>query len=177
MADQTPFATNSASVQTQALDYTKPQAPLAQSYHGGAIMVNSNVVGRIEEWHPAGAYTRNKTHCYEINNKTWGVPVDIVPGIATGFNITFTRSEVWAQELEITLGYGATGGAVWENLTDQTFPFQAQEFLYQGATVYRVWTYYGCWFTEKNPTSWTSEGDGRIKVTCGMVYISRKKTT
>jgi hypothetical protein len=173
MANPSPFAQNSAGVKTQALDHANPYAPTTMSYHGGSIVVNGKIVGRITDWQPAGAYNREGSHVYELNNNTWGLPVDYVPGRATGFNITFTRNEVWTQELELALGYSA----VWENLTDQTFPFTGQEYLFRGATVYRVWTYYGCWFTEKNPTAWGAQEDGIIKASCNMAYISRKRTT
>jgi len=170
-ANTTAFASNSFGVNRQPIDYTQPGAPTVQSYHGGSIVVNNNVVGRIESWNPAGAYTRSGKHIMEVSHATWGLPVDYVPGVATGFNITFTRTEVWNQELEITLGYAA----VWENLTDQTFPFVANEYLFQGVNLYRMWAYNGCWFTSKAPVEWTSEGEGIIKVSCDMAFVSRKK--
>jgi hypothetical protein len=167
----TDFASsNIYNVTRQPLDYTKSNTTI-QTYHGGSIVVNDKVVGRITNWQSNGAYTREGSHCYELNGNTWGLPVDYVPGRATGFNITFTRNEVWSMELELALGYGA----VWNSLTDQTYPFNAQEYLFRGATPYRVWTYSGCWFTEKNPTEWSAEGDGKISVSCAMAYVSRKK--
>jgi hypothetical protein len=168
-----PYAQNAFNAAVNPIDFTKAGTPTIQMYHGGTILVNENIVGRINSWQPAGAYTREGTHIYEVNSNTWGVPVDYVPGRATGFNITFTRNEVWSQELEIALGYGA----VWDNLTDQTYPFTAKEMLYKGATVYRIWSYFGCWFTEKNPSEWSNEGNGVISVSCGMAYVSRKKTS
>ena len=170
MPNPTPYATNSFAVKTQPVDYTKTFVPTTQMYHGGTIAVNDKIVGRITNWQPAGAYTREGNHVYELNNNTWGLPVDYVPGRATGFNITFTRTEVWFQELELALGYAG----VWNNLTDQTYPFTAREYLFRGAALYRTWAYLGCWFTEKNPSEWTSEGDGRITVGCAMAYVSRK---
>ena len=136
-------------------------------------MVNSKIVGRIDSWQPAGAYNRDATHVYELNYNTFGKPVDAVPGVARNFNVTYTRGEVWDQELEIALGYAN----VWEDLTDQNYPFTAQEMLFKGDTVYRCWSYFGCWFTEKNPNAWEAEGDGKIKLNCNMIYVSRKRTT
>jgi hypothetical protein len=167
-----PYATNSAGVTTTPIDFTNAYAPTLQLYHGGSIVVNGNVIGRIDSWQAAGAYTREGVHVYEVNGDTWGKPVDYVPGRATGFNITFTRSEVWEYELEKTLGYGN----VWQDLTDQNYPFTAVEYLYRGSVPYRSWHYYGCWFTEKTPSAWEAAGDGILKVNCGMAYIRRHKT-
>ena len=167
----TTFASNSFGVNRQPLDFANASAPTVQMYHGGTIVVAGNVIGRITAWQPAGAYNREGAHIYELNSKTWGLPVDYVPGRATGFNITWTRNEVWNEELELTLGYGA----VWQNLTDQTAPFDSRECLFRGASVYRTWSYRGCWFTEKNPVEWSSEGDGIINVSCNMAYVSRTK--
>jgi hypothetical protein len=176
MASPTPYALNDYGVQVQSLDYTKfPQSGsnAMMTYHAGSIVVNGKIIGRIDNWQPAGAFTREGSHVYEVSNQTWGVPVDYVPGRATGFNITWTRGEIWNQELELALGYRA----VWKNLTDQTHPFVANEMLFKGATLYRTWIYSGCWFTEKNHTEWSSEGDGRIKVNCAMAYVSRNRTS
>lgn len=172
MPSPTPFATNAFGVRVNPVDFTQPGTPTTQMYHGGTIVVNGNIVGRINSWHAAGAYNREGVHVFEVNKETWGLPVDYVPGRVTNFNITFTRAEVWNQELELTLGYDG----VWNNLTDQTHPFVAQEFLFQGTVPYRTWSYFGCWFTEKNPVEWSAEGDGVIKVNCNMAYVSRRRT-
>ncbi len=173
MASPTPFATNAAGVRVNPVDFAQANTPTTQMYHGGTIVVNDKIIGRINAWQAAGAYNRDGAHVYEVNKETWGLPVDYVPGRATGFNITFTRNEVWDQELELALGYGA----VWKDLTDQTFPFTAIEMLFKGSALYRSWSYFGCWFTEKNPVEWSSEGDGIHSVSCNMAYISRKNTT
>jgi len=172
MPSPTPYATNSYAVQAKGIDYTKDGAPTIQMYHGFSIVVNDKIVGRIQTWQPAGAYTREGSHVYELNNNTWGLPVDYAPGRGTGFNITWTRVEVWSQELELALGFPG----VWANLTDQDYPFTAREYLYRGVSPYRIWSYFGCWFTEKNGGEYSSEGDGKITVSCGMAYVSRKKT-
>lgn len=173
MASSSPYATNTAGVKAAPIDFGKEYAPTVQMYHGGTIVVNSKIIGRITNWQPAGAYTREGNHVYEINSNTWGLPVDYVPGRSTGFNITYTRNEVWGQELELALGYGN----VWENLTDQNYPFVANEYLFRGEALYRSWSYLACWFAEKNPEAWAADGDGIIKVSCNMNYVSRKRTT
>jgi hypothetical protein len=173
MPSPTPYATNTVGAQAGLVDFTQPYTPTTMMTHGGTIVVNGNIIGRINNWHAAGAYNREGTHVYEVNYNTWGVPVDYVPGRATGFNLTMTRSEVWDQELELTLGY--TG--LWNNLTEQTFPFVAQEFLFKGALPYRTWSYFCAWFTEKNPSEFSAESNGLYQVTCGMAYISRRRTS
>ena len=64
------------------------------SYHGAAIVVNNAIVGRIQSWHPEGAYNRDGEHVYELSNVTIGLPVDYVPGKSTGFTVSFARTEV-----------------------------------------------------------------------------------
>lgn len=171
MPSNTPYATNKFGVARANIDFSNAYAPTVQMYHGGSIVVNNAIIGRITNWQPAGAYTREGNHVYELNNNTWGLPVDYVPGRATGFNITFTRNEIWSQELEIALGWKS----VWSNLTDQTFPFTAEEYLFKGQSLYRCWQHLGCWFQEKNPEAWAADGDGIIKVSCNMAYVSRKR--
>lgn len=171
MASPTPYAQNSFGVLAAPIDFNAAYAPTTQMYHGGTIEVNGKIVGRIDNWNPTGAYKREGNHIYELNSLTWGLPVDYVPGRATDFNVTFTRTEVWQQELEIAFGYGA----VFNNLTDQTRPFTAKEILFRGVSPYRTWLYTGCWFRSKTPNAWEAAGDGIIKVDCEMAYVARTR--
>ena len=172
MANRSPYGGNSFGVKALEIDFDQPGTPTTQVYHGGTIVVEGNIIGRINAWQAAGSMTREGTHIYEVSKETWGLPVDYVPGRATGFNITWTRTEVWNQELERALGYPA----VWKDLTDQNRPFRADEMLFKGVVPYRTWSYSGCWFTEKTPSEWSSEGDGVFSVSCNMAYVSRQKT-
>jgi hypothetical protein len=173
MTNPAPYATNTFGVSSRPIDYTAGNgSPTMQTYHGGTIVVNNAIVGRIDSWASAGAYSRGVELVYEVNKNTWGLPVDAVPGISTGFNVTWTRGEVWEQELEIAIGY-KTG--VWNSLNDQNRPFAANEMLFKGATAYRNWLYSGCWFTGKNANGMESTGNGRIIVSCDMMYVTRKR--
>ena len=169
MPNPSPFATNAYGVQSQSIDYSDPGAPTTMSYHGFALVVNQNIVGRIQSWNPEGAYSRDGEHLYELNKNTAGLPVDYVPGKATGFHVSFSRNEVWGQELELALGYDS----VFANLTDQTRPFVGQEFLFKGSDPYRVWQYSGCWFNAKNPEGWTADGNYVYRITGSIAYVSR----
>jgi hypothetical protein len=169
MPNPSPFGTNAFGVQSQPLDYTDPGAPTTMSYHGAAITVQGNIVGRIQSWHPDGAYNRDGELVYELSQVTIGKPVDFVPGKATGFTVSFARTEVWNQEFEIALGYPV----VFQDLTDQTRPFVVQEFLYQGVNPYRVYQYSGCWLKSKNPDAWASDGNYIFKITGQLQYVSR----
>lgn len=169
MPNASPFATNAYGVQSTSLDYTDPGAPTTMSYHGAAIVVGGNIVGRIQSWQPDGAYNRDGELIYELSNVTIGKPVDFVPGKVTGFTIAYTRTEVWGQELEKTLGYAN----VFADLTDQNRPFITQEYLYQGSTPYRVWQYSGCWFKSKNPEAWAADGNYIYRVSGQIQYVSR----
>lgn len=170
MSNVAPFA-NPYNARVNPLEVSE-QANTAMTYHGGAIACNGKIVGRIKDWTP-GKFERNLTEIREISNTTWGVPVDNVPGISSGYSVSFTRTEVWQQELETVLGFGAT----FNSLADQTRPFEAFEYLYRGTTPYRVWLYKGCWFTNKSPNSWSASGDGVIEVSCEFGYVVRHKVS
>jgi hypothetical protein len=168
-ANMSAFASNVHEVKVTPLDFAATGAPTIKTYHGLSIVVEGNIVGRINSWQPNGAYNRNGTHIYELHHNTFGVPVDYVPSVATGFTIAFARAEVWDQEIERTLGFTN----VFNNLTDQTRPFIIQEYLFKGQDLYRVWQYSGCWFQEKNFDAFTSDGDGVHRVTGTIAYVSR----
>lgn len=172
MPNLNPYGTNAFGITTPALDYTVADAPTTKTYHGASIVVGGNIIGRITNWNPSGAYTKAVNHVYEISNVTWGRPVDIVPGQNTGYNITFTRVEVWNQEIERTLGYPN----VWDDLGDQDRPFTVFEYLYRGSTLYRTWRYAGCWFTERNEDQYDAAGDGIIRANCTLMYVQRTRT-
>lgn len=169
MPNPSPFATNTYQVNSKSLDFQ--QTGDSMSYHGAAIVVAGNLVGRIQSWQPDGAYNRDGELVYELNKNTIGKPIDYVPGKATGFTVSFARIEAWDQEFEIALGYAD----VFQDLTDQNHPFVIQEFLYKGATPYRVYQYSGCWLKTKNPEAWTSDGNYIHKISGQLAYVSRIK--
>lgn len=169
MPNPSPFGTNTYQVQSQSLSYQ--QTGDSMTYHGAAIVVQGNLVGRIQSWQPDGAYNRDGELVYELNKNTIGKPIDYVPGKATGFTISFARVEAWDQEFERALGYSD----VFADLTDQTRPFVIQEFLYKGQQPYRVYQYSGCWLRSKNPEAWTSDGNYVHKISGQLAYVSRIK--
>jgi len=167
MPSASPFATNTYQVQTPSLDFQQEGDSI--SYHGASIVVQGNLIGRIQSWQPDGAYNRDGEHVYELNKNTTGRPIDYVPGKATGFTVSFARVEAWGQEFERALGFDN----VFSDLTDQTRPFVVQEFLYQGTQPYRVFQYSGCWLKSKNPEAWTSDGNYIHKISGQLAYVSR----
>lgn len=166
------YAQNSAGVTVQPLDYTAPNAPTAQSYHGFALTNGDReVIGRISSFNPTQNFTRNHQFIYELNSRTFGLPVDVMPGVSTGFSLSFVRVELWGQEIETVL---QGGGTPYNVLNDQVRPVQLYEYLQKGGSDYMVWTYKGCWFTGKNHDNYTADGDGIIRVNCDLVYIRRE---
>jgi hypothetical protein len=133
-------------------------------------VVDGKIIGRIQSWQ-ASVYTRNGKHIYELSHLTFGRAIDYVPSINTAYSLTFSRAEVWNQELEITLGYPA----VWQDLIDQNRPFSCQEAHMRGATPYRTWLYSGCWFEERNENSFEAEGDATVMVNAGVKFVSRRR--
>lgn len=170
----TQFASNPFGSEALPIDFEHPFAPTSKTYHGITIEVRGNVLGRIQSWTVAGAYNREGDHVYELAAERWGKPVDYVPGRATGFNITATVAELWEKELEIQLGIGNNQ---FDDLIDQTFPFETKEFWFRGNLgQYRVWTYRGCWLTNANEEAFTVEGNARIIRSFEFNYVSRLLT-
>tara|TARA_R100000656_G_scaffold104176_1_gene76188 strand:+ start:229915 stop:230433 length:519 start_codon:yes stop_codon:yes gene_type:complete len=171
LASPVPFAENAHGVRVRPLDFDAEGAPTIKTYHGISIVVGGRIVGRIQSFKP-NMYTRQGNHVYEVNHLTFGRPVDYVPSINEGYNISVSRVEVWNQEFELALGYSA----VWSDLIDQNRPFTIQEYLFKGNTVYRVWLYSGCWFTNRNEDGFESKGDAQIKATGEIQFVSRTRT-
>jgi len=117
-------------------------------------------------------YSRKGKLIYELNHLTFGRPVDYVPSINTGYSISTSHTEVWNQEFEIALGYPS----VWADLMDQNRPFSAQEYLFRGPSVYRVWLYSGCWLSERNEADFKSEtGDATVMANGTIDFVSRTR--
>ncbi len=170
--DYTKFAGNPFNQMVEPIDYTDKYAPSAKTYHGITLVVNGAVLGRIQSWDNSGAYTREGAHVYELNNRTFGRPVDYVPGIATGYTVSATVAELWGAEIEIQTGSDSR----YVDLISQVRPFQAQEFWFRGAEPYEVWTYLGCWLQDRNETGMTSDGDTRVVSNFQFAYVSRSHT-
>lgn len=169
MANKNAFATNNHKVEiSKPLNFDAPGSTTSKTYHGVAIVVDGNIVGRIGSWNPQ-MYSRAGEHIYELNNYTFGRPVDYVPGINDGYTISCDRAEVWGQEMERALGYPG----LWADLIDQDRPFTVQEMLFRGNTVYQTWTYTGCWFTKKNIDNFSSKETPTIKLKAELAFVGR----
>ena len=172
MASLTPYATNNHDVRTNPIDFDAPGSVTSKTYHGLTIVVAGKVIGRVESWQPQ-MFNRGGQHVHELNNFTFGRPVDYVPGVATNFTVQASRTEVWYQEFEVALGFPA----VWADLIDQDRPFEVHEQLYRGKSLYRVWVYSGCWFQDKNEDQATSTSDApKILVNSTIAFVSRRRT-
>ena len=154
------------------LDYTAEDPLTTKVYHGVSIVVGTGaIVGRIQSWQP-DAYTREGVHLYELADKSWGRPVEYVPGKATGFTISVTRAEVWDAEMEKAIGFST----LFSDLIDQNRPFKIKEFWIRGNSSIspQIWEYRGCWFQNKNIDAITSDGDGITRVTATLAYVSHR---
>lgn len=171
MPSANPYAQNLHGVRAQPIDFDATGAPLTKTYHGVSITVDGNIVGRITTWNP-NPFTREGAHVFEVNHLTWGKPVDYVPGKGGDWTISCGRTEVWNQEMEIALGWDA----VWNDLTDQDRPFSCQEYWYRGRTIYRVWSYSGCWFQDRSEDAIENEGDAIVRTNPTLAFVSRSRT-
>lgn len=167
-------STNPFGVEVPSLDFNAPDAPTTKTYHGVSIVVNGSIIGRITSWQPSNAYTRGGEHVFELSHRTWGHPVDYVPGKAEGFTLSIARAEVWNAEMERALGLVGAGGQ-FTTLLDQNRPFTINEYLFRGQELYRQWVYRGCWFQDKNPSAYEAEGNGIISVDATIAYVSRTR--
>lgn len=166
------FAANPFGVQSPPLDYTHQHANTTKTYHGIAMAFNGRVVGRLQSWSTAGAKKRNAKPVFELNNKTFGRPVDTIPGIAQGYTIAASAMEMWGKEIEFVAG--STTRFV--DLISQTAPFTADEFWHKGSSLYETWSYLGCWLTDMDADAWTSEGDAMYKSNVNFAYTARVYT-
>lgn len=172
--DYQAFAGNQFNQQVEPLDQTAPGFPAAKTYHGIAMVVNGKVLGRIQSWQNDNAYTRGGNHIFELNNRTFGRPVDYVPGIAEGYTVTASVAELWGSEIEIQTGANER----YIDLVSQVRAFTTQEFWLRGAEPYEVWTYLGCWLTNANDASnYTADGgDARVIRNFNFSYVARVRS-
>lgn len=166
-------------------DNNRTNAP--QTYHGISISAGLDdsggltggtvsPVGRITSWNPQN-YTRDVVHTYELSAGTAGKAVDITPGRNTQYAVQMTRVELWEQELEVALGL-TDADEVFEDLADQDRPFKADEMLMRATTLYRHWSYLGCWLNEMSYQGWESEGsDLRIIRSGSFQFVRRARIT
>jgi hypothetical protein len=134
MPDYTPFAGNNFGQLVEPLDYSGDHPISSKTYHGIALVVNGNVLGRIQNWQLTGAYQRSGDFVHELNNRTFGRPVDYVPGIIASTVINATVAEMWGKEIEIQTGSNTR----YIDLVSQVRPFEAQEFWMKGSEPYEV---------------------------------------
>lgn len=166
-----PYADNAFGVRTRDINFDAPGAPTTMTYHGIMLVVNGRAIGRIQGWTPQ-MYQRDGELVYELSKFTFGRPVDYVPSVNRGYTITGSRVEVWDKELEICLGYPA----VFADLIDQDRPFTVSEYLFRGPNVYRVWSYLGCWFGQKNIQEQSADGNAKVMVNFDINFVSRVRT-
>jgi hypothetical protein len=152
----------------QQIDFDAPYAPTSATYHGFSIQVDGVTIGRFTEWTPQ-ALDRDVTHIYELNAKTWGQPVDAVPGKANTFTVAFGRAEVWGEELEVAFGESDP----YTLLTNQNTPFAVDEVYLRGLQLNRQYRYLGCWFSSKTTDAFTADGDGIIRISGEITFVNR----
>lgn len=170
--DYTKFAGNKFGQQVEPLDYSVARPISSKTYHGITLVVNGTVLGRVQGWNNSGAYTRAGVHVFELSNRTFGRPIDYVPGIASGYTINATVAELWGSEIEIQTGAANR----YTDLISQTRPFEAQEFWFKGSAPYEVWTYLGCWLQDRNESDYRADGDTRVIANFNFAYVARQHT-
>jgi hypothetical protein len=154
----------------QPLDYTDPYAMTTKTWHGISLVVNGKVLGRVQSWNNSGAYSRPVEHVFELNNRTFGRPVDAIPGKLDGYTIAASMAEMWGAEVEIQTGSPTR----YIDLIDQTRPFQSQEFWFRGADIYEVISYLGCWMSDRNyQTEFSVDGNLRVVTNFNFSYVAR----
>jgi len=167
------FAGNPFGVIARPINFDAEDAPTSKTYHGITISVDGNVIGRVQNWDTTGAYAREGEHVYELNNLTWGKPVDYVPGRWTGLSISATVAEMWNAEVEVQIGLVAPGQQI-ADLIHQNRPFTAHEFWFRHVAIYRIWAYRGCWLTDRNEKAYARDGNARVIAKFNFNYVSRQ---
>jgi hypothetical protein len=125
------------------------------------------LVGRMQTFQTTH-FSRGGNHVYELNAFTAGHPVDFVPTIVENFMANFVHAEIWNGEIELAMGFPA----VFSDLTDQTRPFEIEEWLQRGSELYRIWRYSGCWFKSKNRDEFGVSGEYKINVRGEVAFVN-----
>lgn len=169
-----PLYYNTGAISNLDTPANRVDATLTKTYHGILISFSgggktSQPLGRVQSWAPQ-MYTRSGEHVFEIGARSWGRPVDYVPGPGTNYTIEFSRVELWANEIELSVG-----ARRWTDLVSQRDPFQITEALFRGKKVYQSYSYHGCWFTSRNE-EYQAEGNGKVIVNGSLAFTSRIQT-
>ena len=97
-----------------------------------------------------------------------------MPGRATGFSVTATVAELWNSEIEIQLGLS---DQQFQDLIEQNRPFTTREWWIRGSCgPYQIWTYRGCWLTDRNEEAFAAEGNARVIANFIFNYVSRQRS-
>ena len=153
---------------TAPIDFDAPYAPVVQTYHGFSLNVDGATLGRFTTWTPQ-QLDRVVTLTRELNPRTFGQPIDAVPGISNNFTVSFGRIEVWNEEVEKVFGEED----IYTLLLDQTRPFAIDEVYQRGNQIYRRYRYLGCWFSSKNVSAFEAEGDAIIRVDGEITFVNK----
>jgi hypothetical protein len=165
------FAANPFGVTTPPLDYTNVHANTTKTTHGIAIAFNGKVCGRLQGWNTGGAKKRGHKQVFELNNRSFGRPVDTIPGIAQGYTIQATAMEMWGKEVEFIMGSTVR----YTDLINQTAPFTADEFWHKGINLYETVSYLGCWLIDMDHSDYRGgEGaDATYTTNVSFAYTAR----
>jgi hypothetical protein len=162
----------------QQMEWGKHEAvlPRQKIYHGMDIAVEGPngryLIGRIQSWAPQQR-TRQAVHKWELNSRTFGRPVDLIPGRAEGYSISLSRAEVWGQEIEKVFGLVDSGNLL-RDLMDVRWPITLYEYLYRGeGKLYSLWQYPQCWITNYGESDFSAEGDGVITTNLELMHLPR----
>ncbi len=160
-----------APVRVKPFDQSHPDQTSVKVFYGTDIMVDGQVLGRVQNFQDQEGGQMGTTHIRELSRNGSRVPVDIVPGIVEGFNLSLGTVSLWNNEIELRLGWRDTGR--WNNLSDQDRPFTMRRLLYRGSELYQTTLYRGCWITSKTPSGFEAEGDGIVRMDCEIAYVAR----
>jgi hypothetical protein len=111
------------------------------SQHAAQIRFRGVTVATSQRWSPR--QTRDMTPVYEINSRTSGKRVEIVPGNVSQLQIDMQRYDLFTKRLHEAFGFPASA----IHLADHLNPFDVQEIweLPSGGVIGTI--YQGCWFS------------------------------
>ncbi len=164
-------------VQLDYEDAPDGTVPATKTYHGIAIHAGPglDVVGKINSWQP-NTFTRSGVWIKELNVRSFGRPVDYVPGVVDAYTITASRAEVWGEEFEKAVGLvGRGSGNEWIDLIDQHRAFTCTETWYRGKTgQYSKFKYLGCWFQDLNfESAFSIDGDVVVRRSATINFVRK----
>ena len=147
---------------------TGPPSTFTRLDHSMTIRTGrGRTVGAINGWNPT--QTRRVEEEFEVEVKSTGLPVDLVPQIVNSRTIRIDRYDLYTSKMEEAFGTKRL-----DNLTDQHQPFTVREVWRTPLGSLEVFDYIGCWFADLGRTH-NADGNRIVKANATLIYKLKRQ--